>query len=57
MADFLGWSPRSVRWLWVVGTLLTGVAPGIVAYTVLAIVMPADGSRGSGFQLEDHRRQ
>lgn len=56
IAEFLGWEPRSVRWLWAGVTLLSGFAPGVIAYTVLAIVMPGPDA-GSSFQLDDYRTQ
>ena len=57
LAEFLGWPARKVRTLWVLGTVLTGGAPGILAYTVLAILMPSAGAPSGSFRLENHRQQ
>ena len=39
MADSLGVDPVIVRLLFVLGTLTTGVVPGLVVYVVLALIM------------------
>lgn len=43
IADFLGWTPQSVRFLWVTVTALTVVVPAVVAYSLLAVAMPPPG--------------
>ncbi len=57
IAEFLGWQPRSVRVLWLGGTFLTGIAPGVLAYACLALVMPGPDEGAGVFRLEDHRTQ
>ncbi len=57
IAEFLGWPSRTVRGLWVGVTILTGLAPGFVVYTVLALVMPGAETPPPGFHLEDFRQQ
>jgi phage shock protein C len=53
IADFLGWSPKSVRALYILASVSSAGFPGIIAYLVLAWVMPP-ADRG-GFHLEDFR--
>ena len=57
IAEFVGWRPRGVRWLWLAVTLLTGVAPGAIAYTIMAIAMPAPDDPRERFDLEEFRAQ
>lgn len=40
LAEWLGWDPTVVRVLYVVISVLSAAFPGIIAYIVLAIVMP-----------------
>ena len=40
IADWLGWSPTSVRILYVLGSLLSVAFPGILAYVILWVLMP-----------------
>jgi phage shock protein C len=40
LAEWLGWDPTVVRVLYVVVSVLSAAFPGIIAYIVLAIVMP-----------------
>ncbi len=40
IAEFLGWSPTTVRVLYVVISILSAAFPGIVAYIILWLVMP-----------------
>ena len=40
IADWLGWSPTSVRILYVVVSLLSVAFPGILAYVILWVLMP-----------------
>jgi phage shock protein C len=56
IAAFLGWTPMSVRALYVVVSIVSAAFPGIVAYLLLWWVMP-DPDEDSGFRLDDFRRQ
>jgi phage shock protein PspC (stress-responsive transcriptional regulator) len=40
LAEWLGWDPTVVRVLYVVVSALSAAFPGIIAYIVLAMVMP-----------------
>ena len=42
IADWLGWSPTSVRILYVVGSLASVAFPGIIVYLALWLVMPLE---------------
>ncbi|HEY5806057.1 MAG TPA: PspC domain-containing protein [Candidatus Saccharimonadales bacterium] len=42
IADYFGADPTVVRLAWILATVLTGVAPGVLAYIVAAIVMPKE---------------
>ena len=42
LAEWLGWSPTMVRVLYVAISILSAAFPGILAYIVLWIVMPAE---------------
>ena len=57
IADFLGWTPRAVRFLWLTVTILTGVVPGVVAYILLAAAMPPSPTVSKPFDLEQFRVQ
>ncbi|MGY3265579.1 PspC domain-containing protein [Lysobacter sp. HA35] len=57
IADFVGWTPRSVRFLWLTVTVLTAVIPAVVAYTLLAVAMPSSRQPGQRFRLEQFRVQ
>lgn len=57
IAEFLGWPDRRVRALWVAGTLLTGLLPGVATYTIMAIIMPSAGDPRGNFRLDDFRQQ
>lgn len=57
IAEFFGWSTPGIRFAYLVLTLLTGIVPGVVAYSVLALVMPGDDGDLSRFNLSDYRRQ
>jgi phage shock protein C len=41
LAEFLGWNPTTVRWLYVLVSVLSAAFPGILAYLILWVVMPA----------------
>lgn len=41
IADYLGWSPTKLRIVYIFGTMFTGVAPGVIIYVILVILMPA----------------
>ena len=40
IADWLGWSPTWVRFLFVLISILSVAFPGIIVYVILWIVMP-----------------
>lgn len=40
LAEWLGWDPTVVRVLYVVVSVLSAAFPGLLAYIILAIVMP-----------------
>jgi phage shock protein C len=42
IADWLGWSPTTVRVLYVVVSILSAAFPGILVYLVLWLAMPRD---------------
>lgn len=46
VAEYKGWSPGAVRALFLIMTLLTGLLPGIVLYTILGVTMPPPVSNG-----------
>jgi len=54
IAEWLGWPARVVRSLFILISIFSLGFGGLVAYTVLAIVMP---SPPGGFDLHDYRKQ
>jgi phage shock protein C len=40
LAEWLGWDPTVVRVLYVVVSVLSAAFPGLIAYIILAAVMP-----------------
>lgn len=40
LADWLGWSPTWVRFLYVLVSVLSIAFPGIIVYVILWVVMP-----------------
>lgn len=40
IAEFLGWTPLSVRVLYVLVSICSAAFPGLVAYLILWVVMP-----------------
>lgn len=46
IADFVGWSPMSVRILYVLVSILSAAFPGIIVYLVLWWFMPDASSAG-----------
>jgi phage shock protein PspC (stress-responsive transcriptional regulator) len=40
LAEWLGWDPTVVRVLYVVVSILSAAFPGLIAYIILAAVMP-----------------
>jgi phage shock protein C len=40
IAEFIGWQPNVVRALWVLATVLSAGIGGLVAYAIMAFVMP-----------------
>lgn len=41
IAEWLGWDPTAVRLTFILIAVLSGVAPGAVAYILLWLIMPA----------------
>jgi phage shock protein C len=54
IAEFIGWSKKTVRLLWVVFTFF-GV--GIFAYPILGLIMPSSTDNGSGFDIDNYRAE
>ena len=54
IAEFLGWQPVAIRALWVFLSLFTYAFPGVIAYAVAWILIPA---RRGPFNLDDFRSQ
>jgi len=44
IARWLGWDPTVVRVIYVVGSMVSVAFPGILAYVVLYLVMPEEGT-------------
>lgn len=42
IGDYLDIDPTLIRLGWVLLTILTGIAPGIIGYIIAAIVMPRE---------------
>ncbi|MEE9217725.1 MAG: PspC domain-containing protein [Acidobacteriota bacterium] len=40
LAEWLGWKPRHVRFIYVLVSILSAAFPGIVAYLILWFLMP-----------------
>ena len=40
IADFLGWKPNVVRTLWILATIVSIGIGGVIAYAIMAFVMP-----------------
>ncbi len=40
IADSLGWSPTLVRFLYIVGSLISAAFPGAIVYIILWMIMP-----------------
>lgn len=40
LGEYFDIDPTVIRLLWVIGTLVTGLAPGIVAYVLAVILIP-----------------
>jgi phage shock protein C len=53
LAEFLDWPAGRVRALWLIAGVLTGGVPALVAYALLAFVMPPPRT----FNLDDFREQ
>lgn len=43
VGEYFNFDPSLVRLGWIIFTVLTGVAPGVIAYFVAAIVIPSNG--------------
>jgi phage shock protein C len=54
IAEWLGWSPRAIRYLFIFASFFSLGLGGLVIYTVLAIMMPPPSD---GFNLQDYRKQ
>ena len=54
LAEFVGWSPTSVRALYLFLSTISAGIPGAAAYLLLWWVMPP--SQPNGFRLEDFRQ-
>jgi phage shock protein C len=58
IAEYLGWSRGAVRLSWVLLSVLSAGLPGILAYTVLGLLMPPPGPDGRReFHLDEFRVQ
>ena len=42
IAEWLGWSPTLVRFLYVLISILSAAFPGIIVYVILWVLMPKD---------------
>jgi phage shock protein C len=42
IAEYFGTDPTLVRLAWIILTIITGVAPGVAAYVIAAIVIPKE---------------
>ena len=40
IGEYFDLDPTLIRLVWIVGTVLTGVVPGIIAYVIVAVIMP-----------------
>jgi phage shock protein PspC (stress-responsive transcriptional regulator) len=45
IAEWLGWSPTTVRVLYVLVSILSAAFPGIIVYLILWLVMPSPSRR------------
>ncbi|MCI0692742.1 PspC domain-containing protein [candidate division KSB1 bacterium] len=45
IAEWLGWSPTTVRILYVLVSVLSAAFPGIIVYLILWMVMPSPSRR------------
>lgn len=54
IAEFVGWSKRTVRILWV---LLTFAGLGFLAYPVLGLIMPSATDGGNDFDIDNYRAE
>ena len=56
IAEYFGWSRGAVRMSWVLLSVVSAGVPGILAYTVLGMLMPPpDPSVCRDFQLDEFR--
>lgn len=46
LGEYLGIDPTIVRLLWVLGTFLTGIAPGVVLYVLFWAIIPREPIAG-----------
>jgi len=56
IADYFGWSPFRVRLVFGLGTVISGLIPGVIAYAALSFLMPAPKAE-KRFDLERFRVQ
>lgn len=40
IGEYFAIDPTVIRLLWIIGTIVTGVLPGIFAYVIAAIIIP-----------------
>ena len=40
MAEYFNMDPTVMRLIWAIGTILTGLGPGIIAYIICWIIVP-----------------
>lgn len=40
IAEYFQADPTLIRLLWIVGTIVTGIVPGIIGYFIAAVVIP-----------------
>ncbi len=46
IAEYFGLDSTVVRLGWVVGTVLTGIFPGVIGYLIAAVVIPGQPGQG-----------
>jgi phage shock protein C len=51
IARYFGWSPTSVRVVYVLGSILSAAFPGTVVYIALWLLMPGDPKGPRSFRL------
>jgi phage shock protein C len=46
LAEYFDVDPSVIRIIWIILTAMTGVAPGILAYAIAALVIPQEPDEG-----------